>query len=100
MSLDTLVQIGRIETKLIDQRIGYSPIKYQNLKHFFVKKITVSLFWLLKPKQSFWNGFMEMVHTGSYPGKSSVAFMTMIDWLIQQCISLLAKQINTMLTQY
>ena len=79
MSLDTLVQIERIETKLIDQRIGYSPIKYQNLKHFFVKKITVSLFRLLKPKQSFWNGFMQMVHTGSYPGKSSVAFMTMID---------------------
>ena len=76
---DSLIQIGRIETKFIDRRIGHSLIKYQNLKHLFCKKYnTISLFWsctwILKPKRPLWNGFKQMVHTGSDPGESSVAF--------------------------
>ena len=34
VSMDSLIQIGRIETKFIEKIIGHSPIKYQNLKHF------------------------------------------------------------------
>ena len=84
VSTDSLIQIGKIETKLIERRIKLSPIKYQNLKHLFCEKHnTVSLFWsctwLLKPKWPLWNCFMQMVYTGSHPGESSVVFMPMTD---------------------
>ena len=89
VSTDSLIQIGRIETKFIERRIGHSPIKYQNLKHLFCKEDnTISLFWsctwLLKPERPFWNGFMYMIHTGSYPGESSVAFIPMMDFMMNQ----------------
>ena len=84
VSTNSLIQIGRIVTKFLERRIGRAPIKYQNLKHLFCDEDnTISLFWrctwLLKPKRPLWNGFMHMVHTGSHPGKSFVAFMPMID---------------------
>ena len=84
VSSDSLIQIGRIEIKFIERRIGHSPIKYQKLKHLFCEEDnTISLFWsctwLLKPKRLLWNGFMQMVHIHSYPGESSVPFMPIID---------------------
>ena len=112
VSTDSLIQIGRIETKFIELRTGHSPIKYQNLKYLLCKEDNaISLFWsctwLLKPKRPLWNGFMQMIHTGSHAGESSVAFMSTIDLnpmikhvYFQQCILLLTKQKNTMLTQY
>ena len=112
VSTDSLIQIGRIETKFIERRTGHSPIKYQNLKYLLCKEDNaISLFWsctwLLKPKRPLWNGFMQMIHTGSHAGESSVAFMPTIDLnpmikhvYFQQCILLLTKQKNTMLTQY
>ena len=33
VSTDSLIQIGRIETKCTEQRIGHAPIKYRNLKY-------------------------------------------------------------------
>ena len=102
--MDSFIEIGRIETKFIKQRIGNSPIKYQILKHLLCEgDNTISLFWscnwLLKPRRPLWNGFMQMVHTGSHPGESSVAFMPMIDLKVndEMCIFstmhlLLAKQ--------
>ena len=77
VSTEALIQIGTTETK-------FTSIKYQNLKHLFCEEDnTISLFWtctwFLKPKRPLWNGFMQMVHTGSHPGESSVAFMPMID---------------------
>ena len=84
VSTDYLIQIGKIETKLIERRIELSPIKYQNLKHLFCEKDnTFSLFWnctwLFKPKRPLWNCFMQMVYAGSHPGESSVVFMPMTD---------------------
>ena len=35
--------------------------------------------WLLRPIQPQWNGMMQMVQKGDYPGKSSVVFLPMID---------------------
>ena len=63
VSTDSLIQIGRIETKFIEQRIGHSPIKYQNVKHLFCEEDNIiSLFWSctwpLKRKRPLWNGFM------------------------------------------
>ena len=45
VSSDSLIQIGRIETKFTERRIGHSHIKYQNLKHLFCEEDnTTSLF--------------------------------------------------------
>ena len=45
VSTDSLIQIGKIETKFIKRRIRLSPIKYQNLKRLFCEENnTVSLF--------------------------------------------------------
>ena len=45
VSMNSLIQIGRIDTKFIEKIIGHSPIKYQNLKHLFCEEDnTVSLF--------------------------------------------------------
>ena len=73
VSTDSLIRIGRIETKFIERRIGLSSIKYQNLKHFFCEEDnTVSLFWsctwLFKSERPLWNCFTHMVYTGSHPG--------------------------------
>ena len=38
MSTDSSIQIGIIETKFMERRIGHSPIKYQNLKHLFCEE--------------------------------------------------------------
>ena len=83
VSTDSLIQIGRIEAKFIERRIGHSPIKYQNLKHLFCEEDnTILLFWsctwLLKPKRPLRNGFMQMAHTGSHPGESYGSFMSML----------------------
>ena len=55
VSTDSLIQIGRTETKFIERRIGHSPLKHQDLKHLFCEENnTISLFWsctwLSKPK--------------------------------------------------
>ena len=112
VSTDSSIQIGRIETKFTEQRIGLSPIKYQHLKHLFCgEDNTVSLFWsctwLLKPKMPLWNCFMLMVYTGSHPGESSVVFMPMNDLKAndETCIFstmhfIIGHTKNTMLTQY
>ena len=38
VSTDSLIQIGRTETKFIERRIGHSPIKHQNLKHLLCEE--------------------------------------------------------------
>ena len=46
VSTGSLIQIGRIETKFIERRIGHSSIKYQNLKHLVCEEVNTFIWFL------------------------------------------------------
>ena len=53
-----------------------------SLVSFDNKKVLGNLWqfaWLVKPMKPLWNGFMKSSHHGSFPGKSAVHFLPMID---------------------
>ena len=84
VSSQSIIEIGRIETRILRQRSNPISIKYEMLKQSFTnEKNDITLLWnctwLLKPHRPLWNGFMQTIHKGNHPGQSSIIFMPMID---------------------
>lgn len=87
VTLDDLTSVGKRDIKYFKTllRQFYHCTAMYNSPKQKTELLTVDLLWkmslLLKPTTPMWNGFMQMVQCGSYPEKSSVLFMSMIDSL-------------------
>ena len=85
VSSDEIVKIGNLERVTFSKRGKVLRQKFKALSEIKVAdptKILGDLWkcaWLLKSQRPLWNGYMQMVHKGDHPGKSSVIFMPMID---------------------
>ena len=83
---EEILSVGTIDFKILMLNPSKDlSFKFEKLKeHSFVDntKLLGTLWqsaWILKPNQPQWNGFMQSVLDGSYPGKSTVHIMPMID---------------------
>ena len=81
-----IVEVGRINIKhFTSQHTGKPPMTYKELQAMEVTDPTASvdLLWdvslSLQSSRPAWSGMMQSVHRGSYPGKSTVLFLPMID---------------------
>ena len=86
VTAEDIAAVGRINLAFMKPTEGeISSLKYNKLSDFMTEDATANVDllwktpWLLKPERPSWNGFMQMVSEGSYPGVSSVFFMPMID---------------------
>ena len=86
VTTDDIIKVGRINIKTFkSQHTGRSPLTYKELRAMEVHDPTyhVDLLWemsfVVRPKRPAWSGMMQAIHQGSYPGKSSVQFLPMID---------------------
>ena len=86
VSSDDVMAVGKINIAYFKPRENFkSLLKFKKLTLYQTddKTFNVDLFWkiswLLKPHRPSWNGFMQTVQHGNYPGKSTVLFMPMID---------------------
>ena len=80
-----ILSVGSIEFKIFKLKQKNLSFKYQKQKGNLIFDNTRLLgtlwqsAWILKPSQPQWNGFMQSVLDGDYPGKSTVYIMPMID---------------------
>ena len=86
VSSDDVMAVGKINISYFKPRENFqSLLKFKTLPLYQTddKTYNVDLLWkiswLLKPERPSWNGFMQTVQHGPYPGKSTVLFMPMID---------------------
>ncbi|CAG2207157.1 unnamed protein product [Mytilus edulis] len=85
-STDEIKALAKIEIKYYKPQsdrmaeLSYAELKNLNTldKTFRLDLLSV-IIWPLKYPIPMWSGFMQMVQTGDYPGKSSVSFLPMID---------------------
>ena len=86
VSAEDIVKVGRIEIRPFIGPLESTLVHYQELKSITVRDSTASLdlLWkltqpLLQSPRPAWNGMMQLSCKGTYPGKSSVHFLPMID---------------------
>ena len=85
VSTKDIIGVSNIDIHIFRQKGGPSDwLKYEKLPNLsLTNNAVMSLFWnstwLLKPCKPLWNGFMQTVQNGDYPGQSSVILMPMID---------------------
>jgi hypothetical protein len=86
VTADDIAAAGRIDIHVYhNQCTGISSLKYNKLENRQAQDATskVDLLWkishLLRSPRPAWSGMMQQVHTGPYPGQSSVKFLPMID---------------------
>ena len=82
---EDLAALGKIEIQYYRQEHNFMATKtFETLPQFegFDPSRRIDILYktmTLKPSKPGWSGMMQMVHTGSYPGQSSVTFLPMID---------------------
>ena len=83
---DDIQKLGRINIKYFTSQLTNKPkLTYKDLRALEVNDPTsqIDLLWevsfFLHPSRPSWSGTMQSVHHGSYPGKSNVLFLPMID---------------------
>lgn len=111
VSADDLRNLGKIDVYHYRQPTNImSTMQYQTLEHFTEKEYPMEKFdqltGILRPLKSplpSWSGLMNMVMKGTYPGKSNITFLPMIDlnpndmtciYSTLQYTSKLARQFN------
>jgi len=81
---EDVAAVGKIDIHFYKGRESSSGT-YKSLPGFCAEDPSYSIdllwkiSWLLRPRTPLWNGTMQLVHKGEYPGKSSVLFLPMID---------------------
>ena len=86
VTTEKIMKAGRIDVHPYSVQDNNVQLLYKELKNLKVKDSTANLdlLWklslpLLQCPRPAWSGMMQHVSDGSYPGKSSVAFLPMID---------------------
>ena len=86
VSAQDIAKVGRIEIRPFIGPLENTPLHYQELQSITVRDSTANLdlLWkltqpLLQSPRPAWNGMMQLSCKGTYPGKSSVHFLPMID---------------------
>jgi len=86
VSTEEIKALAKIEIKYYKPQTDHmAELTYAELKNLKTLDKTFRLdllsvvVWPLKYPTPMWSGFMQMVHRGDYPGKSSVSFLPMID---------------------
>ena len=86
VSAEDIAKVGRIEIRPFIGPLQNTPLHYQELQSITVRDSTANLdlLWnitqpLLQSPRPAWNGMMQLSCKGTYPGKSSVHFLPMID---------------------
>ena len=83
---EDIKRVGRINIKYLDSHYtNKPPVIFKELKHKKILDSTanVDILWdvslILHPSRPSWSGFMQSVHKGTYPGKSAIVLLPMID---------------------
>ena len=86
VSAQDIAKVGRIEIRPFIGLLENTPQHYQELQSITARDSTANLdlLWkltqpLLQSPRPAWNGMMQLSCKGTYPGKSSVHFLPMID---------------------
>ena len=86
VSAEDIAKVGRIEIRPFIGPLENTPLHYQELQSITVRDSTANLdlLWnitqpLLQSPRPAWNSMMQLSCKGTYPGKSSVHFLPMID---------------------
>ena len=86
VTAEDIAAAGKIIITFFKPKEGaLSLLKYDKLSDFTTEDHTANAdllwktSWLLQPERPSWNGYMQMVSQGSYPGISSVYSMPVID---------------------
>jgi hypothetical protein len=85
VTAEEIATVGRINIEYFKIPPELSPLKYHLLPKMPISDMTSGLdvLWetslLLQNPRPSWSGMMQMLHTGQYPGQSSVLFLPMID---------------------
>ena len=86
LSSQEVIDAGKVEIKYFNFRHKLDGVKFFKELHPIISldntKTLGNLWqyaWLVKPMKPIWDGFMKRTNNGTYPGKSVIHFLPMID---------------------
>ena len=83
VSTEDIIRLTEIERKILPLRRKPLKLKFIELNKpvntFYPLSSAWAATWLLNPRQTLWNGFMQTLNTGNHPDRTSTFFMPMID---------------------